>query len=568
MRRRFQPKSRKQQELDAIYYAYGTNHEEDDSDWEEADENVSTAAEYLPFFLKYGFALVLTVLAAVRQGPVFLLPCLMELLTIFCLSNRLLRMKHVWPGRIVNALLMLLYNAQVAVLVFGSTYITLVMLTNVDSLQDLSGKAVLYILSAVAILVFSFWPVRSVRFPNIRVMAGALAVELAFTMFIGSIYSPLFDYCTVIQSYRDNQALNQKLEKLDVDPATFEKKGINSYDTDESQKGKNIVLILTEGLSQDIIDDDQNVMPNLKAYEGKSLNFTNYYNHTFATYRGIIGQLYSGYQMENLDENHLVSIQQLFQENGYTTSFINTEPKNAQFSNYLDSMGFDDVVSDPNNTYSGQVDSLSDKEAYSTLFDTMEEKSKSGQPFFTAIYTFGTHLSFDSTDETFGDGSNALLNKFYNLDHQFGEFMKKFEKSDLADNTVIVFTTDHTTYIDDSYKSTFPELCTRPGNVGKIPLFIYYPGIKAETVDVEGRNSIDMAPTVCDYMSISGKNYFLGESLFSPTQNNNNYDTFFTDSEAKYKTAGGELSKLSDSEASIFDTNLQNYYALKLVGAG
>ena len=56
-------------------------------------------------------------------------------------------------------------------------------------------------------------------------------------------------------------------------------------------------------MSQHIIDDERNITPNIKELQSKSLSFSNYYNHTFATYRGIIGQLYSGYQLDNSDQN-------------------------------------------------------------------------------------------------------------------------------------------------------------------------------------------------------------------------------------------------------------------------
>ena len=41
----------------------------------------------------------------------------------------------------------------------------------------------------------------------------------------------------------------------------------------------------------------------------------------------------------------------------------------------------------------------------------MNEKEKSNQPYLIAMYTLGTHASFDSVDEIFGDGSEAELNK-------------------------------------------------------------------------------------------------------------------------------------------------------------
>ncbi|WP_238140785.1 sulfatase-like hydrolase/transferase, partial [Streptococcus suis] len=97
----------------------------------------------------------------------------------------------------------------------------------------------------------------------------------------------------------------------------------------------NVVLIFVEGLSQNIVEDEREIMPNLKKFQESSLTFENYYNHTFATYRGLIGQLYSGYQLDNYESNTLTSLQGVLGDKGYQTTFINTEPNNTQFTSYL-----------------------------------------------------------------------------------------------------------------------------------------------------------------------------------------------------------------------------------------
>ena len=94
----------------------------------------------------------------------------------------------------------------------------------------------------------------------------------------------------------------------------------------------NIVLIFTEGLSQNIIDDERNIMPNIRQFESEAVYFENYYNHTAATYRGIIGSLYSAHQFNNNDKNCLVSLQSVMKKNGYHTLFLNPEPANKDFS--------------------------------------------------------------------------------------------------------------------------------------------------------------------------------------------------------------------------------------------
>jgi len=94
----------------------------------------------------------------------------------------------------------------------------------------------------------------------------------------------------------------------------------------------NVVLLFVEGLSQSVVEDARDLMPNLAALERRTLFFENYYNHTFATCRGLISQLYSGYQLSDQDVNGLVSLQAILHDFGYRTAFINTEPNNAQFT--------------------------------------------------------------------------------------------------------------------------------------------------------------------------------------------------------------------------------------------
>ena len=326
----------------------------------------------------------------------------------------------------------------------------------------------------------------------------------------------------------------------------------------------NIIVIFTEGLSQNIVADKRNIMPNVAAYEKKSINFTNYYNHTFATYRALSGQLYSGFQLNNYDGNTLVSLQDILSDRGYTTTFINTETRNINFTNYLLDMNFDEVISDPEFRSNGPADSISDKDAYTLLFDTVSEKAGGDKPFLTAIYTFGTHTSLDSPDEKFGDGSDTMLNKYYNMDCQFGEFMKKFEESSLADNTIIFFTADHAAYQDRLFRESFPDHERAHTEVDEMPFFIYHSGIEPQQIDVEGRTTLDFTPTIMDYLDISGvENYFLGRTLFSGSDNNNNYDTVFTDSAVFASTRGGQIHGLTESEKGILDVKLKEYYAAK-----
>ena len=538
------------------------------------DSNTKKYKFTYTLLLKYLFSIALMFLACngAGNGKIFV-SAFLELAVIWAFMETICTTRI----RIVaNGILLLLFNAQMLILWFGGDFISLVMLTNIDNLRDLSGKIIVYFLGITAVLLFSLYPTgritniknKRVRAIPRRVLSLALFLELVFTMIFGNLFSPMFAYWRLGGEAREAARVRKELESMGDCTKNFYRQSIQGPCVDKPAglgEKPNIVLILTEGLSENILKDDRSIMPNAAALEERSVSFKNYYNHTFATYRGIIGQLYSGYQLDNYDSNSLIGLQDILSDNGYNTSFINTEPKLVPFANYLSEMGFDEVVGDAAVGYSGPGGSMSDREAYELLFSEMENNNASGRPFFTAIYTFGTHASFDSPDQKFGDGKQSELNKFYNVDCWLGEFLQKFENSPCFDNTILVFTTDHATYADLYYNEAFPDYQRSHPSIDQIPLMIYHKGVEARTIDALGKNSLDLAPTILDYVDINGPNYFLGAFLFFEADDINSLDTIFTSSADYYSTRGCNIRKLdeSDVETSIVQKLIQNYYAAK-----
>lgn len=517
--------------------------------------------------VKHLFPLVITILVYISSKSLLLLFIgLIELSVIFFLTNAILSSKRNIIGYSLNSILLLIFNIQFFVKYFSGTFVNLIMLTNFESLDGLSGKFPIYIGGTILVLLFSFLPVGYVKFfkNNTAFLSAFLAFELLITMLYGNSYSQAFGVYNIALQYKNNMELRAAIKAQGNVTKEFYKDKISSArDTDKKlPKNPNVVVIFTEGLSQHVIDDERNIMPNVKDLQNKSITFNNYYNHTFATYRGLIGQLYSGYQLENYDKNNLVSIQSILKNNGYSTTFINAEPKNTQFTSYLESFGFDKVISDYKNT-KGNANSLSDEQSYNKLFETMQKENENGKPFFTSIYTYGTHQTFDSSDKKFKDGKDKVLNRFYNADYYFGKFMKKFNKSKLSKNTVLVFTTDHSTFADAEYKSAFPKENRANPDLGTMPLSIYFKGISPERLDVQGRNSLSLAPTVLDYIGVSEENYFLGVSLFFGKDNNNSYDTIFHDNSYTLSSDKASIQAPTATQQEIIDNQLQKYFAAK-----
>ena len=494
-----------------------------------------------------------------------------ELAAIFCVSNLILK-KWKKTAHIVNGVLLLLFNAQMLVLLFGGTFISQAMITNLDSLEDLGGKTFIYGTGVVLVLCISLLPSQYVDLKHLTwsgLLSAVLALELIFTLVCGNSFSPFYAYNVLRNDLGEIRRLTASIDSVEEDMTRhfWDYAYYNFRNKPEDLPEKpNVVIIFTEGLSQNIVEDERNIMPNVADMEKKSLYFENYYNHTFPTYKGLIGQLFSGYQLNNFDENTLVSLEEAFRKAGYHTSFINTEPQNLNFASYLESLRFDEVVTNTDLKGEGIGGSLTDKQAYEVLFDKVSSEHNKGKPFLTAIYTFGTHVSFDSPDEQFGDGSDRLLNKFYNTDYQFGKFMEELEQSDMISDTIVIFTADHCTYADSDFSKAFPDYLREHPECDVMPLLIYYQGMKPETINVNGRNSLDFTPTVLDYLDMRIGNYFLGFTLFADNQmsaNMNSFDRIFSDAAYKLSTFDSQVKPLTEVEREIFDDELQKYYVAK-----
>ncbi|MDR2303872.1 MAG: LTA synthase family protein [Treponema sp.] len=337
----------------------------------------------------------------------------------------------------------------------------------------------------------------------------------------------------------------------------------------------NIIIIFSEGLSAEVIDKfndlDLNLTPNLDKLYDKSLVFINYYNHTAATFRGLRGQLFSMYQYtggyyENntgfgqlerteLDKQlstGLISLVDILNEAGYGTYFINPEPNNVFFSNYLENLHFGSV-------YSGEIHDryLTDREVFNLLENSINTIES---PFFICVYNMGTHHGYDSPDAKYLDGSDAVKNKFHNFDLQFGNFFENFTAGEISNNTILIFTTDHASYNSPEYKKAFKS--SQKYFVNTIPLFIYRKGIGHDIVDANGRNSLDLAPTVLDLLHINKHgNYFLGSSLF--LQNDNTLEKISAIGDDFYYTGNDPVTRVTakyKKEISI----IKEYYKISI----
>ncbi len=495
---------------------------------------------------------------------------LAELFIVGFLTNWLAT-KRYKTAYAINAVFTFLINAQMIVLYFGASFISLIMMTNLDMISDLGGNVGAYGVGAAAVVIAALLPIKSVGLvvPKREWQKGAAIPSMVALWLLGIVLfttscSPMAAYvdlgCQYLE-YRQYAAQIKAMSKGGIDASAYYSEDVvDAYAKDESlAEQPNIILIFTEGLSQSIVEDERDLMPNYAALEEKSLFVENYFNHTAATFRGILGQLYSGYQYGNYDPNYLISLQSILSDEGYSTTFINTEDNNEEWTQWLNTLGYDQVVSYVEDAYT------TDKQAYEYLETVATELNSSSEPFFITLYTFGTHVSWDSPDETYGDGSDPALNRFYNTDCWIGEFLEWFETSELAEDTILIFTADHCAYYNDEFVNAFPDYERTASFCDRVPLCIYYVGIEATTIDANGKNTLDLTPTILDYLDISAENYFLGTSLFDEN-GSSGYDTIYTIYNETWSTENACFTLLDEVLQEAFDMGLSSYLSLAANG--
>lgn len=301
----------------------------------------------------------------------------------------------------------------------------------------------------------------------------------------------------------------------------------------------NVIVIFTEGMSGRWMETyggiNPGLMPNLDRIAGASLVFTNYYNHTAATFRGLRGQLTSGHQeidgyneegtgigqrdvSNDISAVSRVSIPEILRSQGYRSMFFLSQQE--FINNMIETLGFDRTLGRDylyehhTGTQPGaRPKVLTDADLFDGMLSELEQQP-ADHPFFAAAYNFQTHAFLDG-EAKYGDGDNPMLNRFHTYDRDIGRFIERFKASPLHENTLLVITSDHSTYPAPNAIKADPRL---PGYfVDTIPLLMYWKGVQHNVVDVAGKNSLDFAPTLLSLLEVrKSRNLFLGCSLFEP----------------------------------------------------
>lgn len=362
----------------------------------------------------------------------------------------------------------------------------------------------------------------------------------------------------------------------------------------------NVLIIFTEGLSARLINayDDTfpGLTPEISAFvrDRHSLSVRDYYSHTAATFRGLLGQLCSTYPASIAHpawygrfDARFRCLTDLFREAGYRTEFFDPHFRDEDHLHaMLRKIGFDEVLTaedllerhlggkEPGDDvvrlavqFVGSTVALTTEDTFAAVADAVERWRPEDGPQMLAFYPFGTHAWIDTPDGgvKYGNGDNNALNTTKELDERFGEFWRRFRESDAYGRTVVIFTTDHAKYHETSYVqalagrgvSDYRRLFS-----DRVPFVIHDPrGVFTDELDADSATSIDFAPTVAHYLGLpNGPNPFLGTSLFESGRVSGvglvNIDRTF------YLTANGSVFDISAREEERFEELRQRVFRI------
>lgn len=484
----------------------------------------------------------------------------------------------------VPLLVMLVYMVQGFSAYLSGHYISVLALENYTDGSQYAAKPLFFIIAAIG---FGSWTCISLVALKARRQAVlrrpgkglVIVAPVACLLFAGMFDSSSFtertlqlrpDMAPVTSLARKFRDLHRARNSLSDMADTLDRQGISlpihdrypllrdkayssplSFDKAQSAADRpNVIVIFAEGLSARFLGTyggkHQDLMPNIDRFAARSMTVYNYFSHTAATYRGIQGQLVSGYPRNggaesggweaegedntaNLKSINYRTIPSILLDQGYKTAFLSSSAEGANFNIMLKSLGFETVYTvetlpellggRPAALSSGTSDAA-DAEIFSGLKGFLEKQASGGdkQPFFVATYNVGTHafLDSDSAGVTYGNGDNPALNRMHNFDAQLGSFLDYFQNSSFSGNTILIITADHATYPEPAVVKALQADDYQAYFVDRIPLIIHHRGLTLPAAfDADYRTSVDFAPTLLHLLSFQRvKNAFMGFSIF------------------------------------------------------
>lgn len=295
-----------------------------------------------------------------------------------------------------------------------------------------------------------------------------------------------------------------------------------SIQSSEKPIQKNVVIIILESFAKEYVgflNKGKGYTPFLDSLMQESYVFTNAYssgNRSIESlpsiFAGIPPLMNTPYTLSNYTANKIDGLPAILKLRGYNTSFYHGGANGTMgFSGFSATAGITnyygkDEYPNPEKDDDGAW-GISD-EPYLQYF--ANELNKKETPFFSAIFTLSSHHPYivpTKYSSRFKEGELPIHKTITYTDYALKQFFSTAKQSAWFNNTIFVFTSDHSSEALNPFYSTI---------IGRnaIPIFIYDP-----TGKIKGKNEhyfqhTDITPTILSLLGINTSLFSFGNDAF------------------------------------------------------
>ena len=417
-------------------------------------------------------------------------------------------------------------NLVLLFLLFLFTWIGLFRLVKVKK-EKIENNKVYYLSSIFGILISSALIVMMARGGDFRKSTRPITLIDSMDNLSKPVHSDvvLNTSFTIIRTWGKN-SFKKSTRFNDFEVASIVKP-IKNYNEREVIKKPNIVIFIIESMGREYwgeLNKNRNIKnfksftPFLDSLSKHSLTFPN----AFATSRKSIHAIPSviagvpsfeiAYTSSYYSRQKLESLVSISNALGYDTAFLHGAKNGSMgFQGFANTLGYDN--------YYG-LDEFNNDNEYDGFWGIWDEPflqfSKSvldnkNEPFLATIFTLSSHEPYIIPDKFKGmfDKGYLPIHKCVGYtDYSIRQFFKSIEKSSWFENTIFIFTSDHT---NQSYYKYYQSTVNRFAT----PLIIYKKNSDFKGVDNRLASHLDIYPTVAELIGYKKPFRSWGRSLFS-----------------------------------------------------
>ena len=308
---------------------------------------------------------------------------------------------------------------------------------------------------------------------------------------------------------------------------TNQVKPIKTYNERKVLKKPNIVIFIIESMGREYwgelnknrnIKNFESFTPFLDSLSKHSLIFPNAFStsrksiHAMPSILAGVPSFETAYTSSYYSRQKLESIVSISNALGYDTSFLHGAKNGSMgFQGFANTLGYDN--------YYGR-DEFNDDNEYDGFWGIWDEPflqfSKSildnkNEPFLATIFTITSHEPYIipvKFEGVFDKGYLPIHKCVGYTDYSIGQFFKSIEKSSWFENTIFIFTSDHT---NQSYFKYYQSTVNRFAS----PLLIYKKSSDFKGTDSRLASHLDIYPTVAELIGYIKPFRSWGRSLLS-----------------------------------------------------